>query len=270
MQNNRNIIYLSIAGFTIKIKFHKTESPHREEIFRRTITTHFKGFITQASKKQPDYCINFVEQNYFEIFKKGGKKKHFLNIFEYHIHNTLTSYYHISILQFEFILRTILQNLLFKNNGFILHASACVINGKADLFTGPSGIGKSTTIELLKNKYQALADDSVILRKIGDKFYLYQVPITEKEWWVKRGLQKYPLGRIFFLHQANVFHIDIINDKDKILKNMLKQFWTNDRIYAKKQIRTVFALVSHFHNFYTLSFRKEKRRLIKLLQGGVK
>lgn len=261
-------LYFQVAGSLIEINFHKAQSSHREKIFKKMMQTHFKGFITQINKKQPDYTINFIEQNHFELLKKKGTNKHFINIAEYFTHNTLTSYYHISISQFQFILRNVIQILLTENNGFILHGSACVINRKACLFTGSSGAGKSTVIKLLKNHYQALADDSIIIRKIGSKFYLYQIPITEKEWWVEKGSAKYPLEKIFFLRQANIFRIDGMKDKDKILKDMLKQFWTNDGIYAKKQMRTLFAFVSHFHNFYTLSFRKEKNGLMKLLERG--
>lgn len=260
-------LYFQVAGSLIKINFHKAQSSHREKIFRKMMQTHFNRFITQRGKKQPDYTINFTEQNNFELLKKSDRTKHFMNIAEYLPHNTLTSYYHISISQFQFILRNVIQILLTENNGFILHASACVIDGKASLFTGFSGAGKSTVIKLLKTKYPALADDTVIIQKKGETFSLYQIPIAEKEWWIEKGPTKYPLEKVFFLRQADVFRTDSMKDKDKILKDMLKQFWTNDTMYVKKQMQTVFAFVSHFHNFYTLSFRKEKRGLIKLLRG---
>lgn len=269
MTNTSDTIYFQIAGFLIKIIFQKTESSFHQKTFKKAVTIHFNGFITQINNQQPDYCISFIEQNYFEILRKGDKKKHLVNLIDYNSKKSLTSYYHISIAQFEFILRTIIQNLLFQNSGFILHASACLINGEANIFTGFSGIGKSTIIRLLKNNYQILADDSIIIRKIKNTFYLYQTPITDKEWWIKKGSSKYALGKVFFLHQAKIFGIEKQQNKDRILKKILSQFWTADNINAKRQIPYILEFISHFHHFYQLSFRKEKMELIKVLERKI-
>ncbi len=258
-------IYLSIAGFKIRIKFHATESPYRKETLKKAIKTHFKGFIIKPPK-QINYQIDFVEQNLFKIFRKLDKNQHFLNFFEYSS-NTLITYYHLSISQFEFILRTVILNLLSQNNGFIIHASAIRKNGKAYIFTGPSGSGKSTVIKLLRNEYQALADDSVIIRLIENKYYLYQVPITEKEWWVEKGFSKYLIEGIYFLQKANIFRMDKIENKDIIVNKVLDQFWVRDKKSTKKQMAYVLKFLSLFHNFYTLSFRKEKIGLTKALSN---
>ena len=133
-----------------------------------------------------------------------------MNIAEYLPHNTLTSYYHISISQFQFILRNVIQILLTENNGFILHASACVIDGKASLFTGFSGAGKSTVIKLLKTKYPALADDTVIIQKKGETFFSLPNTHCRKGVVDRKGTQRNILWKKYFLASGRCFFVLIV------------------------------------------------------------
>ena len=49
------------------------------------------------------------------------------------------------------------EHMIAKHDGFLLHASYILHNGRAILFTAPSGTGKSTLLkELVKNKNQAI------------------------------------------------------------------------------------------------------------------
>jgi len=90
-------------------------------------------------------------------------------------------------------------------DGFCLHASAVVFKGKAVLFSGPCGIGKSTHTSLWQQYFGPeraviLNDDKPVLRLIKDTFYACGTP-----WSGKSPLNRnqcIPLHAIVFLKQA--------------------------------------------------------------------
>lgn len=80
-------------------------------------------------------------------------------------------------------LGTEFYNYLIEFGGFMLHSSAVVHNGKAYLFSAPSGTGKSTHTQLwVKNFEDAyiLNDDKPAIRLEDGKFYVYGTPFSGK------------------------------------------------------------------------------------------
>ena len=93
--------------------------------------------------------------------------------------------------------------LLFE--GMMLHASAVVMDGYAYLFSGPSGMGKSTHTGLyLKNfgsRARIINDDKPALRRMDGIWYAYGTP-----WCGKDGIninEKARLGGICFLRRGD-------------------------------------------------------------------
>lgn len=93
---------------------------------------------------------------------------------------------------------------LLKYNGMMLHASAVEMNGKAYLFSGPCGTGKSTHTQIWQQTFgsaaQVFNDDKPALRCLDGKWYAYGTP-----WCGKDGInqnKKVPLAGICFLKQA--------------------------------------------------------------------
>ena len=73
---------------------------------------------------------------------------------------------------------------LVRFHGMMLHASCVVVDGKAYLFSAPSGTGKSTHVQLwLKlfgDRAFVLNDDKPALRVIDGKIYVYGTPWSGK------------------------------------------------------------------------------------------
>lgn len=73
--------------------------------------------------------------------------------------------------------------LSFKH-GIIFHSSAIAVNGKAYLFTAPSGTGKSTHArlwrEMLGDRAVMINDDKPIIRWVDGDFYVYGTPWNGK------------------------------------------------------------------------------------------
>lgn len=93
---------------------------------------------------------------------------------------------------------------LVHHDGFYLHASAVVKDGKAYLFSGPCGAGKSTHTRIWQETFgeeaRVINDDKPALRRIDGQWYAYGTP-----WCGKDGIninEKAPLAGVCFLKKA--------------------------------------------------------------------
>lgn len=73
-----------------------------------------------------------------------------------------------------------LESLLLKAQAFYLHSSLIKINGKAYVFSGPSGIGKSTQADLWAKYRNAkiLNGDRSIIRQINKEYFAFGSPFA--------------------------------------------------------------------------------------------
>lgn len=98
---------------------------------------------------------------------------------------------------------------LLRFGGMMLHASAVEYRGRAYLFSGPCGVGKSTHTRLWQQVFgsaaQVFNDDKPALRFLDNRWYAYGTP-----WCGKDSIninRKVPLGGICFLQQGLVNRI---------------------------------------------------------------
>ena len=115
-------------------------------------------------------------------------------------------------------------------NGMMLHASALEYNGRAYLFSGPCGMGKSTHTRLWQSIYgddvQVFNDDKPALRRLEGKWFAYGTP-----WCGKDGInqnKKVPLGGICFLKRGETDKIRRLEPKEA----MQKIIWQTTRRLA--------------------------------------
>ncbi|MBQ0099425.1 MAG: hypothetical protein KBS91_02620 [Firmicutes bacterium] len=82
------------------------------------------------------------------------------------------------------VFRKLCEYVLEKKDGLIFHSSAVAVDGKAYLFTAPSGTGKSTHArlyrELLGDRVMMVNDDKPIIRYDNGDFYVYGTPWNGK------------------------------------------------------------------------------------------
>lgn len=107
---------------------------------------------------------------------------------------------------------------LLRFDGMMLHASAVELGGKAYLFSGPSGMGKSTHTRLWQSVFgeeaQVFNDDKPALRRIDGKWYAYGTP-----WCGKDGInqnKKVPLAGICFLKRGDENKIRRLEPKEAL------------------------------------------------------
>lgn len=102
-------------------------------------------------------------------------------------------------------------------NGFLcLHASAVAKDGRATLFVGPSGIGKSTNAwKLMQQGWSFVTDDVALVHESKEGWFVYRGPGTlripglefEKGWFI-RGKKEIPVGSS--LERAKVYEVMLL------------------------------------------------------------
>ncbi|MDO8269576.1 MAG: hypothetical protein Q7T54_02795 [Candidatus Levybacteria bacterium] len=265
-------LFVSITGFLIKIIFIKDTSkkPIPEYLrykFKSEILYILGSFISEDTNKTPDFTIYFYDVLQPEqVIRKTDK--HF---FVYHYKETsstsATGYYQMSISQFEIMLSNILYKLLTKNNGFGIHASAVEIQGKAYIFLGKSGAGKSTISQFLGKKFRILSDDLIFIRKINKSFFAFQTPFMERNVLVVKSPFPTLLSKIFFLRKNNHTSLLKIKDNKSLHNKILKSVRIGDNEVSLS--KTINQLLSNDEMFYMLSFEKNEKKIIDFFQNTI-
>lgn len=136
---------------------------------------------------------------------------------------------------------------LLRHGGLMLHASAVERNGKAYLFSGPCGMGKSTHTKLWQQTFgsaaQVFNDDKPALRCLDGKWYAYGTP-----WCGKDGInqnKKVPLAGICFLKQASENKIHQLSSGEaaqRIVSQTLRKFASMEKLDLMLQLVEKLAL----------------------------
>jgi len=234
---------IKCGKLVFKIKYDKTWE----------IPINSKKFTTQYNETDIYYNVNFVDK----ISKKGEKivyqkndilitKNHknlesryliIPDIFYPYAHYEEEDENHINIsipshLKDQFSVDTMfwslfaLEKQMIKKQSLILHCCYISYKDHAILFSGPSGIGKSTQgylWERYKNS-TTINGDRCLLVKEDENWYVYGWPVCGSS-----GIcinERYKLGTIIFLNQGkenNVIHLE----KSKAIKKMVSQLTIN-------------------------------------------
>ena len=118
---------------------------------------------------------------------------------------------------------------LVRFDGLYLHASAVEAEGRAYLFSGPSGVGKSTHVGLwqrmLNGNVCRFNDDKPALRYLDGTWYAYGTP-----WCGKDGInvnKRVPIAGICFLKQGGINEIRRLTPAEavpKLLSQTIRRF----------------------------------------------
>src|ERR1700730_6275111 len=105
------------------------------------------------------------------------------------------------------VLRIVHTLVLAREGGFLLHAGSGVRNGRAFLFSGVSGAGKTTITRLAPPDVTRLTDEVSYVRKEADGYHAYGTPFAGELGKVGENVRA-PLAAVYLLAQGPENRID--------------------------------------------------------------
>ena len=261
-------IYLKLGEIIIKVNFCETSFIYAREKLQKEIFYHCTHLFIPPQGEKIDFSIDIVWDERPEFIYGQKEKKYFNKLVLRQNSKKFVTFYHIGILQFLGLISNIYQHLMVKRDGFMIHLASALVDGKASLFVGDSGAGKSTIVGLINKQFPTLSDDRGIIRKKNHPFLFYQLPFIEfgSE---KKVILPFPIGNIYFLHKASFCKARKIMKKEYIAELINKQLiYIGDS--KKEQIRTIrtaFNFISRHNDFYNLYFTKDRDDIIHLIKN---
>lgn len=254
-------LYLNISDCIIKLVFYNCSFPGEKERLIEVVSGHYAGFIVQKPRQQADYTVKIIDSTTeISFFNKENGNGY---MFFYHRESArvFETYYYVSIFQIQSLLFDMLLEYLDRTEGFIMHASANSMGGKAAIFLGKSGAGKSTIMTLLNPRFPAIASDSIVIKKSGGDYYAYQTPFFEKETWVKRKTGRIPISRLFFLHKSKRCRVEKAGGEGDILNKVIQQVVKHEKKEGD-MVNRVMKFIAEKPLFYQLYFPKDAEVVI--------
>jgi hypothetical protein len=159
----------------------------------------------------------------------------------------------------RFIDQFLVINLLSRKDGFLLHSSGVVWDGKGICFIGPSGSGKSTILNMFKDEIPhncLLNDDRLALRRYGDKWRVFGTP-----WYGESQVSSSndaPVSTLFFIRHAKTNYVRRLGAAD-ILRTLMVEslvpIWDEE---ATSRVLATFQTLIETVPAYELGFVPDK------------
>lgn len=257
-------VILQIAGFNFKVNLHPSDNHFLRQSFVDDVKKYFKGFIKTKADGKTDFTIDMREAQNIEMIYRKKEKTYYAEYMRFKNRTTISALYRMGFLMFSFLLKHILLGVLERKNAFMLHTSSALIGGRAHLFMAHSGGGKSTTMKLVSRRYQSLGDDSAIIRKEGRKYYYYQTPMVEKEWWIGKTSKKYEIGGLYFINKSKTFEVRSLEGQKEVLVKIMDQLLISDQeANNRNTIKLLLGFIRNYSGFHSLHLAKNDEKLLK-------
>jgi hypothetical protein len=127
------------------------------------------------------------------------------------------------------VLRIVHTLVLARQGGFLLHSASAIRNGKAFLFAGVSGAGKTTISRLAPADATLLTDEISYVRRLGEDYVAFGTPFTGE--LAKLGENRSaPVAALYLLAQGRENRVEPVGASDagrELLANTL--FFAEDQ-----------------------------------------
>jgi len=136
------------------------------------------------------------------------------------------------------VLRILHSLILAERGGFLLHAASAICDGRACLFSGVSGAGKTTMTRLAPADITLLTDEISYLRPSADGYAAFGTPFAGE--LAKAGENcMAPVSALFFLEKGSENRVDELSSAEavrRLMRNIL--FFAEDRGLVEKLFAT--------------------------------
>jgi hypothetical protein len=136
------------------------------------------------------------------------------------------------------VLRILHSMILAERGGFLLHAASAICDGRAYLFSGVSGAGKTTMTRLAPADITLLTDEISYLRPSANGYAAFGTPFAGE--LAKAGENcTAPVSALFFLEKGSENRIDELSSAEavrRLMRNIL--FFAEDRGLTEKLFAT--------------------------------
>lgn len=141
------------------------------------------------------------------------------------------------------LLRIVHSLVLAREGGFLLHSASAIRNGRASLFCGVSGAGKTTISRLAPADVTLLTDEVSYVRRIDNTYYACGTPFAGELARVGENCSA-PIAGFFFLEKGpgnRIEPIDTAVAVRSLLRNIL--FFAEDSELVRLLFRSAFEFV---------------------------
>jgi hypothetical protein len=153
------------------------------------------------------------------------------------------------------LLRVLFSWLLLPQQGFLLHAATVVHNGRACVFTGRSGAGKST-IASLAPPGSVLTDEISLLRREKDAWRAYGTPFWG-EFRAAGANRSAPVAGIFVLVQAAENKLRPLRPREALRALLPNVLFFSSQMPANARLLDLLVETVSQAPCYELSFRRD-------------
>ena len=223
-------VSLEIGGMAIALR---TGDPS----FRRLVENRYAGFVGPSASSHFEFDIDLCEPRESsagdELEVKIETGEWLLNWGDLQARwNPDTGHGYVrqscNPYAIDAILRIVHSLILAKEGGFLVHAASAIRNGKAFLFSGVSGAGKTTISRLAPPDATLLTDEISYVRREGNRYIACGTPFAGELARVGENCFA-PLSALFLLEKGPQNRIEPISPTEaiqRLLRNIL--FFAND------------------------------------------
>ena len=225
-------IYIEIGGMAIALRT-------QDSVFRQLIENRYAGFINSSANPQFQFDIDLFEPSETSqadddvqvklqasewLFQRGDFRARWnAEAGRGHIQQSRNPY------AIDSVLRIVHTLLLAKQGGFLVHAASAIRSGRAYLFAGVSGAGKTTISRLAPPDATLLSDEISYVRREGDHYRACGTPFAGELARVGEN-RSARLSTLFLLDKGTENRIEEVSTAEAIrllLRNIL--FFADDR-----------------------------------------
>ena len=243
-------IAIEIGGIVIALR---TQDP----AFRQLLENRYAGFIKSSLNPQFEFDIDLLDDHAFDpsetarpdedVQVRLQRGQWLLQRGDFHaqwdaragqgrVRQSRNPY------AIDSVLRIVHTLILARQGGFLVHAASAIRGGRAFLFAGVSGAGKTTISRLAPSDATLLTDEVSYVRREGDEYRACGTPFAGELARLGENLSA-PLHTLFLLEQGSENRIEPLAASEAIrllLRNIL--FFADDA----ELVRLVFQSACEF------------------------